>query len=166
MANSDYPVVILPVGEEDGGGYMAYAPDLPGCMGDGDTVEAAARDLSSAIGEWLDEAWRLNREAPEPCSFLNAAKADRDRIEDLLGAQDKLIKQQDAVIRQQDEGLRNAKADLERVKASACDALTHSGEDHRRLVSLYAIVGSRVIDADVVERLPTTKGRKQDQYAH
>jgi antitoxin HicB len=42
-------------------GFIAYAPDLPGCMGDGDTKEAAEADCRKAAKEWLDEAKRIGR---------------------------------------------------------------------------------------------------------
>ena len=42
MRNPDYAVLIEPLSEEDGGGFVATVPDLPGCMSDGDTREAAA----------------------------------------------------------------------------------------------------------------------------
>ena len=34
-----YPVVIEPLAPEDGGGFVATVPDLPGCMSDGETPE-------------------------------------------------------------------------------------------------------------------------------
>jgi predicted RNase H-like HicB family nuclease len=30
MTERDYPVVITPLAEQDGGGYLATVPDLPG----------------------------------------------------------------------------------------------------------------------------------------
>ena len=41
MTERDYPVVITPLAEEEGGGYLATVPDLPGCMSDGATREEA-----------------------------------------------------------------------------------------------------------------------------
>ncbi len=32
-----YTVVIKALSDEDGGGYVATVPDLPGCMSDGET---------------------------------------------------------------------------------------------------------------------------------
>ncbi|MGH1356548.1 MAG: type II toxin-antitoxin system HicB family antitoxin [Thalassovita sp.] len=37
MNPTDYPIVLVPLCEEDGGGFAAYVPDLPGCMSDGET---------------------------------------------------------------------------------------------------------------------------------
>lgn len=47
-------VTIAPLSEEDGGGYIGTVPDLPGCMGDGETPEAALADTLSAINGWLE----------------------------------------------------------------------------------------------------------------
>jgi predicted RNase H-like HicB family nuclease len=35
-------------------GYVADVPELPGCMSQGKTVEAALRNLKEAIALWLD----------------------------------------------------------------------------------------------------------------
>jgi predicted RNase H-like HicB family nuclease len=37
----EYPVIIEPLPEDEGGGFVALVPDLPGCMSDGETAEAA-----------------------------------------------------------------------------------------------------------------------------
>jgi predicted RNase H-like HicB family nuclease len=43
----DYPVLITPLSAEDGGGYLATVPDLPGCMSDGATREEAAHNVAA-----------------------------------------------------------------------------------------------------------------------
>lgn len=40
MNPKDYPVEIRPLFADDGGGWLATFPDLPGCMGDCDTPGA------------------------------------------------------------------------------------------------------------------------------
>lgn len=79
----DYPVIILRLSDEDGGGYLGYAPDLLGCMGDGDTPEAALADTQSAIVEWLDTAKARGIVVPEPHS--QAARENKQKA-DLLRA--------------------------------------------------------------------------------
>jgi hypothetical protein len=37
----EYPVVVEPLPIEEGGGFIATVPDLPGCMSDGATPEEA-----------------------------------------------------------------------------------------------------------------------------
>ena len=51
---------------EDGGGYLAVVPDLPGCMSDGDTPAEAVQNVTAAIDEWIAEAMRLNRAVSTP----------------------------------------------------------------------------------------------------
>lgn len=69
----DYPVVIETLSEEDGGGFVATVPDLPGCMSDGATREEAARNIADAIAAWIEEATRLGRPVPTPSAHLALA---------------------------------------------------------------------------------------------
>ncbi len=62
----DYPVVIEPLPQSEGGGYLALVPDLPGCMSDGATRPEAASNIQDAIAAWIDEARALGRPVPEP----------------------------------------------------------------------------------------------------
>jgi predicted RNase H-like HicB family nuclease len=41
MAKLEYPVIVEPLPEADGGGFVALVPDLPGCMSDDETAEEA-----------------------------------------------------------------------------------------------------------------------------
>jgi hypothetical protein len=41
MPKLEYPVIIEPLPQDDGGGFVALVPDLPGCMSDGETAQAA-----------------------------------------------------------------------------------------------------------------------------
>jgi len=54
--DTGYAIVVEPLAEADGGGWLASVPALPGCMADGDTPEAALADAESAIAEWLSAA--------------------------------------------------------------------------------------------------------------
>lgn len=62
----DYPISIRPLSKEEGGGFLAVAPDLPGCMSDGETQEAAIKNLRDAMQAWFDEARTLGRDIPKP----------------------------------------------------------------------------------------------------
>ena len=62
----DAQIVIEPLPPEDGGGFVAYVPDLPGCMSDGETREEAAHNVSDAIECWIEEAKKLGRAIPPP----------------------------------------------------------------------------------------------------
>jgi predicted RNase H-like HicB family nuclease len=66
MSNADYAIIIEPLSEEDGGGFVATVPDLPGCMSDGETDVEALENIHDAIACWIDEARRLGRAVPQP----------------------------------------------------------------------------------------------------
>ena len=70
MRTPEYAVVIEPLAEEDGGGFLATVPDLPGCMSDGETREEAARNIGDAIACWIEEARALGRAVPVPRAEL------------------------------------------------------------------------------------------------
>jgi antitoxin HicB len=65
-ATLTYPVVVEPLAPEDGGGFLATVPDLPGCVSDGESPEEALHSVQDAILEWIDEARRLGHEVPKP----------------------------------------------------------------------------------------------------
>ena len=46
-------VVLRPLTEEEGGGWLASFPDLPGCMSDGETPEEALRNAAEAESAWI-----------------------------------------------------------------------------------------------------------------
>jgi antitoxin HicB len=73
MANLEYPIVIEPLSKEDGGGFVATVPDLPGCMSDSESREEAARNVAGAIASWIEEAKRLGRSVPLPSAHLVVA---------------------------------------------------------------------------------------------
>jgi antitoxin HicB len=74
MTRLDYPVVIEPLPAEDGGGFIATVPDLPGCMSDGDTPEEALANVRDAVAAWIDEASALGRPVPKPSRRYVAAE--------------------------------------------------------------------------------------------
>ena len=69
-SEADYAIVVEPLSEEDGGGWLASVPALPGCHGDGETRGEALEDALAAIEEWKDAARRLGREIPGPGALL------------------------------------------------------------------------------------------------
>jgi antitoxin HicB len=66
MKASDYRIEITPLTPQEGGGYLAWVPDLPGCMADGDTRAEALANAEPAISRWLTEARRRGRPIPRP----------------------------------------------------------------------------------------------------
>jgi len=61
-----YRIEIMPLPADEGGGYVAWVPDLPGCMSDGATPTEAVQNVEQAIHEWIDEAQRQGLPIPEP----------------------------------------------------------------------------------------------------
>ena len=61
-----YPIELRPLAQEDGGGWLATFPDLPGCMGDGDTPAAAITDGYAAAQAWLEVAAQHGDPIPQP----------------------------------------------------------------------------------------------------
>lgn len=66
MAARDCAVAIEPLPEEDGGGFLATVPDLPGRMSDGETRAEAAANAEDAIAARLEGAAALGRDIPAP----------------------------------------------------------------------------------------------------
>lgn len=73
MNTQSYAVLIEPLPESDGGGFLATVPDLPGCMSDGATRREAAENVEDAIRAWIEEAVALGRPVPEPRPHLAIA---------------------------------------------------------------------------------------------
>jgi antitoxin HicB len=63
-------VIIEPLPEDEGGGFVALVPDLPGCMSDGETPEAALASVQDAATAWIEEATALHRPVPRPSAIL------------------------------------------------------------------------------------------------
>ncbi len=76
----EYPVIIVPLSEEDGGGFLGYAPDLIGCMSDGETPEEAIANTQDAISEWIDAARIRNLAIPAPHSAAARERAEKERL--------------------------------------------------------------------------------------
>ncbi len=66
MSRLTYAVLVEPLPDAEGGGFVASVPDLPGCMSDAETPENALKAVSGAINEWIEEARRLGRDVPQP----------------------------------------------------------------------------------------------------
>ncbi len=57
--------VVVTYSDEDQG-YIATAPELPGCSAFGDTEEEAIREVKVAASLWLSTAKKTGRRIPEP----------------------------------------------------------------------------------------------------
>lgn len=67
-----YAIVI----EKANGNYSAYAPDLPGCISTGDTVEAVEHNMREAIQFHLDGLREDGLPIPEPSTVCEYVDAD------------------------------------------------------------------------------------------
>ena len=65
----DYKIEITKLSSDDGGGFLATVPKLPGCMSDGETADEALRNVEDAIKCWIETAKELGRELPEPDKY-------------------------------------------------------------------------------------------------
>ena len=46
--------------------FIAEAPELPGCMADGESYQEALATMEVIIKEWIDTARELGRPIPQP----------------------------------------------------------------------------------------------------
>ena len=53
--------------------FIAEAPELPGCMADGNTRLEALQNIETVIDEWIETAAALGREIPVPKGRLHYA---------------------------------------------------------------------------------------------
>lgn len=65
----NYGTVLSPLSEEDGGGWYAEHPELPGCASDGVTPEEALVNLKEAHMAWLCVAFERGRDVPLPREY-------------------------------------------------------------------------------------------------
>jgi len=61
-----YSIVLTPLSEDDGGGWLAEIPLLQGCITDGDTQLEALKMIEDAKQGWLEVALENGEKIPEP----------------------------------------------------------------------------------------------------
>jgi antitoxin HicB len=66
MKKLEYAVIVEPLSEEDGGGFIAIVPDLPGCKSDGETPAEAIVNVEDAISVWIEAAGDMGHSVPAP----------------------------------------------------------------------------------------------------
>ncbi|MEQ1407633.1 type II toxin-antitoxin system HicB family antitoxin [Neorhizobium sp. Rsf11] len=66
MSPLRYAVLVSPLSPEDGGGFLATVPDLPGCMSDGETPQEAISNVQDALESWIEAAHDMGRDIPPP----------------------------------------------------------------------------------------------------
>ncbi|MEO9968289.1 MAG: type II toxin-antitoxin system HicB family antitoxin [Hyphomonadaceae bacterium] len=95
---SEYEVLIMPLSEDDGGGYVAVVPDLIGCFSDGETREEAACNVEGAITEWIATNVNAGRKVPEPGLVRTQVGESENRTAQLIKDQQELIESQQEII--------------------------------------------------------------------
>jgi predicted RNase H-like HicB family nuclease len=63
---AEYPSVIEKLPQEEGGYYVVGFPDVPGCLGVGDTREEALADAQEALAACLDALRAIGRTPSAP----------------------------------------------------------------------------------------------------
>ena len=61
-----YKIELVPLSSSDGGGYLALIPLLKGCQSDGQTPDAAIRNLREAQKAWFGSALKHGDPIPHP----------------------------------------------------------------------------------------------------
>ena len=85
--SSNYHIQVEPLPPDEGGGFVAWVPDLQGCMSDGATPAEAIANATKAIDEWIEEAVRLRRAVSAPRLAAAAAsmkRRDPESLEEIL----------------------------------------------------------------------------------
>ncbi len=66
LLEREYPTRLRPLSKDEGGGWLAEIPDLPGCMSDGETQGHALQNLAEAKETWIRTALKRGLTIPLP----------------------------------------------------------------------------------------------------
>ena len=66
MSATDAPSYLIVIEQADDGGYGAWAPDLPGCVALGGTIEDAEQQMREAIAFHLEGLREQGEPVPAP----------------------------------------------------------------------------------------------------
>ncbi|MDF9410081.1 type II toxin-antitoxin system HicB family antitoxin [Pelotomaculum isophthalicicum JI] len=64
--NLNYEIKIRKLTDEEGGGWFAEIPLLPGCISNGETPGEAVSNINDAKRCWVETCLELGRSIPEP----------------------------------------------------------------------------------------------------
>lgn len=103
----DYPVTVAPLSEEDGGGYIAFYPDLVGCASDGETAVEALENARDAFEGWMEIArQREGFVIPLPGDKAKREAESRRLLADTLRKYEDALQQLDGVLTNELQELR------------------------------------------------------------
>ncbi|MAZ78251.1 MAG: toxin-antitoxin system HicB family antitoxin [Legionellaceae bacterium] len=80
MNEFNYPIIVRPLSEEDGGGFTAEVPDLPGCIADGKTIDEALHEVQDAMQSWIKSAQEFGDTIPKASVAENYSGQWRIRV--------------------------------------------------------------------------------------
>lgn len=106
-----YPIVVIELSAEEGGGFVGFAPDLKGCMSHGDTPEEALASTRDAVLEWIEEWQAMGREVPQPGAVAEATRSHRKRTQ-------ARIKQQSAAIEEMERNFRRIEEEISEIRST------------------------------------------------
>jgi predicted RNase H-like HicB family nuclease len=106
----DYVIVILPLSEEDGGGFVGLVPDLQGCMSDGSTREEALENTQLAMEEWIELKRAQGLDLPSPGIAIKRSAQERKSLMNALKAMMEILDEADDRIVQLEKALEDAVA--------------------------------------------------------
>ena len=69
MKLDDYAIRIEPLPHDEGGGFLVTVPDLPGCVADGETIDAAIAEAHDAFKEWAAAIQQDKGALPAPKTY-------------------------------------------------------------------------------------------------
>lgn len=70
MTHETRYLVVIEEAEE--GGYVAFTPDLPGCLTQGETLDETIRNIQEAMALWLATERAAGAAPPPPAAVLAA----------------------------------------------------------------------------------------------
>ncbi len=76
----NYPMRIFTDESAEGVEWTAEYPDLPGCIGVGDTVEEALSEAEINKNLWIEAAEKMGAEVPEPSEIYSNAYSGKFNI--------------------------------------------------------------------------------------
>lgn len=134
---SEYAFFIIPLSEEDGGGYAAIFPDLPGCMSDGETPEEALVNGQDAMKAWLSVQKERGVEIPAPGSSKDRFKARNKRLMDAVKLLLDFTEFAETRIPELEAALEEAVEQLSNDWSPNSALLSHAAAKHKPLISKH-----------------------------